>query len=208
MVMFTPSIRCSLFLSLFSLLFLGLTLPARSVLADVGEVRVGGTVSILPVGELHAEVEDFGSETVDAVTAFGLGGVIEVQILTHLAVGFMPRLLLNVKPEDEDGGSAEELDLLLRLTGFVPVGDTVQLYAFAAPGYSVLFIPDWPGELSNPTGFIFGLGGGTAVDINPRLRLTAELGYQFGNQGLTEQGRSVELETSYLHVGMSAMARF
>jgi hypothetical protein len=187
------------------LLTLLLAAPAGPALAD--HVRVGGTVSILPVGQIHAAAEGFGSDSADTATAVGLGGMVEIQLATNVAVGFAPRLLLNVKGEDGDE-SAQELDLAVRLIGNAPVGGVTQLYGFVAPGYSILFIPEWPDEVGNPAGFIFGLGGGAAFDLNPQFRLGCELGYQLGWQQVTEQGATLELQTDFLHLGMTAMARF
>ena len=187
----------------YPLVGLFLAAPLASVRAE--RVRLGGTVSVLPLGQAHVEGEGL-SESEDTATAVGIGGIVEVQLLTNLAIGFAPRLLLNVKGEDGTE-SGKELDLALRVIGNVPVGRMVQLYGFAAPGYSIIYIPDWPDELSNPAGFIFGFGGGVGFDLNPRFRLAVELGYQLGAQRVTEQGETVDLEISYLHLGVSALAR-
>jgi hypothetical protein len=183
----------------------GVLLAAPLASARAERVRLGGTVALLPIGQAHVEAEGL-SESEDTATAVGLGGLVEVQLLTNLAVGFAPRLILNVKGEDGTE-SGKELDLAFRVIGNVPVGPMVQLYGFAAPGYSVIYIPDWPDELSNPAGFIFGFGGGVGFDINPQFRLAVELGYQIGGQQLSEEGQTVDVEISYLHLGVSAMAR-
>jgi Outer membrane protein beta-barrel domain len=183
----------------------GLFLAASFGSARAERVRLGGTVSVLPLGQIHLEGGGL-SESVDTATAFAFGGIAEVQLLTYLAIGFAPRLLFNVKGEDGTE-SGRELDLALRVIGNVPVGGIVQLYGFAAPGYSVIYVPDWPDELSNPAGFIFGFGGGVGLDLDPRFRLAVELGYQLGGQQVTEQGETLELDISYVHLGVSAMAR-
>jgi hypothetical protein len=187
--------------SLVGLFFLAA--PLASARAE--RVRLGGTVSLLPIGQAQVEAGEV-SESEDTATAVGLGAVVEVQLLTNLAVGFAPRLILNVKGE-EATESAKELDLAVRLIGNVPVGEMVQLYGFAAPGYSIIYVPDLPDGISNPAGLILGFGGGVGFDINPRFRLAAELGYQPGEQQISEEGETVDLNISYLHLGVSAMAR-
>jgi hypothetical protein len=183
----------------------GLFLAAPSADARAERVRLGGTVSLLPIGQAHLEAEGV-SESEDTATAVGLGALVELQLLTNLAVGLAPRLILNVKGEDGTD-SGQELDLALRVIGNLPVGRMVQLYGFAAPGYSIIYIPDWPDELSNPAGFIFGFGGGVGFDIDRHFRLAVELGYQLGAQQVSVEGQTVDLEISYLHLGVSAMAR-
>jgi hypothetical protein len=192
------------FVTSFSVVLL-LAAPLGAARAD--NLRLGGTVSVLPVGQLHAEAEGFGSQSADTATAVGLGVMFEVQVLTNVAVAVAPRLLLNVKGEDDDQ-SAKELDLAFRLIGNVPVSRLAQLYGFVAPGYSILYVPDWPDGLDNPAGFVFGLGAGVAFDVNDQLRLAGELGYQFGAQKVSEQGQTLELESSYLHLGFIAMVCF
>ncbi len=186
---------------------LTLLLAAPAGLARADQVRVGGTVSILPVGQLHASAEGVGSDSVDAATAVGLGGLVEVPLTNNLAVGLAPRLLLNVKGEDGDE-SARELDLAVRLIGSVPVGGVTELYGFLAPAYSILFIPDWPDGVADPAGLALGLGGGASFDLSPQFRLGGEIGYQLGWQQVTEQSDAIELETDFLHIGVTAMARF
>jgi Outer membrane protein beta-barrel domain len=183
----------------------GLFLAAPVASARAERVRLGGTVSLLPIGQAQLQAEGV-SETADTATAFGLGGVVEVQLLTNLAVGFAPRLLLNVKGE-EDTESAKELDLAVRVIGNLPVGGSVQLYGFAAPGYSIIYIPDLPDEITNPAGFIFGFGAGVGFDLNPRFRLATEIGYQLGGQQVSVEDETLDVEISYLHLGVSAMAR-
>jgi hypothetical protein len=190
-------------LLVYSLATLFLAAPFGSARAE--RVRLGGTVSVLPIGQARIEANEL-SASEDTATAYGLGGIVEVQLLTNLSIGFAPRLLLNVKGEDGTD-SAKELDLALRVIGQLPISRIAQLYGFAAPGYSILYFPDWPDEVSNPAGFIFGAGGGVGFDLNPQFRLAVELGYQLGAQQVTEQGQTAEVETSFLHLGVSAMAR-
>jgi len=190
-------------LLVFPLVGLFLAAPVGSARAE--HVRVGGTVAVLPLGQARLDGEGV-SESADTATAYGFGGIVEVQLLRHLAIGFAPRLLVNVKGEGAPE-SAKELDLALRVIGNVPVGRIAQLYGFAAPGYSIIYVPDLPDEVGSPAGFIFGIGGGVAFDVGPHLRLAAELGYQLGAQQLTESGQTLDVEIDFLHVGVSAMAR-
>jgi hypothetical protein len=174
--------------------------------ARAERLRVGGSFSVLPVGEIEASVGN-QSASADTEMAAALGGVIEYQVGPNFAIGFTPRFIFRIKPEDAEE-SAEELDLLLRLIGNVPVGVNVELYGFAAPGYSVLYLPDVVGDVDDPAGFLFGLGGGVALDVNPQFRLAAELGYQFGGQEVEVAGQTLDVSTRFLHLGLVAMARF
>lgn len=187
-------------------IMVGIALSGSLGSARAERLRVGGSVSVLPVGEIEASVGN-QSASADTEMATALGGVIEYQIGPNFAIGFTPRVIFNIKPEDAEE-SAEELDLVLRLIGNVPVGVNVDLYGFAAPGYSVLYVPDWPDGVDDPAGFLFGLGGGVALDVNPQFRLAAELGYQLGGQEVEVQGRTLDVHTSFLHLGVVAMATF
>lgn len=180
----------------------GLSLLVALGSARADRLRVGGSFSMLPIGQIKLSVEG-DSDSVDTETAFGFGGNLEYQLHPNFALGFAPRVLLNVKAEDADE-SAKEVDLALRLIGGAPVAPNIQLYGFGSPGYSMLFLPD--NDEDNPAGFIFGLGGGVGFDINPQFRLAGEIGYQFGFQQADVQGITVEVETSFFHLGVVAMA--
>lgn len=161
---------------------------------------VGGGVELVPVGELHVE-DDSGSLTVDTETAFALAGRAEFAVNPNFAVAFAPRLVLNLKGEDGTE-SAKQLDLNVRFVGGAPVGGgTTRLYGYAAPGYSLIFLPDWPDELSNPAGFVLGFGGGAGFRVAPQVEVTAEIGYQLGFQEVSEAGQTVEVSSNLLHVG-------
>ncbi|HTE55128.1 MAG TPA: outer membrane beta-barrel protein [Kofleriaceae bacterium] len=191
--------------SLFIGPLVGLLLAAPLHSARAEHVRLGGTIALLPIGQLHAEARDT-SLTADTAVAVGFGGLFEVPLLTNVAVGFAPRLLLHVRGEDGEG-SGKELDLAFRLIGNVPVASAVELYGFAAPGYSIIYVPDWPDGLANPAGFIFGFGAGVGFDLTSQFRLGVELGYQLGAQSVSEGGETLDVESSFLHLGVSAMAR-
>jgi hypothetical protein len=183
--------------------FAGLSLFVALGSARADRLRIGGSFSIHPVGQIKAGVGD--TDTVDTETAFSLGGALEYQLHPNFAIGVAPRLILNLKAEDSTE-SAKEFDLALRLVGGAPVAQNIQIYGFGAPGYSMLFPADWPEELDNPAGFIFGLGGGVGFDINPQFRLAGELGYQFGSQQVSEDGVTLDVNTSFFHLGVVAMA--
>jgi len=182
---------------------LGLACFAFSARADT---KLGGAVQLLPVGSITAAAGG-DSETTDADTAVGLSGFVEFGLGPNLSIGLAPRLLLNVKGESGTE-SAEQLDLAVRLVAGTAVGTgNTRVYGFIAPGYSVLFIPDWPDGISNPAGLILGFGGGLAFKVQPGLELTTEIGYQLGFQSVTEMGETLDLTTKFLHLGFGVLAR-
>jgi outer membrane protein with beta-barrel domain len=173
------------------------TLAVSSV-AHAGGARVGGNLELLPVGTISAS-DGSDSESADLDPAFGIGGSAELDVHPNVSVGAAPRFILGVKTESSEK-SAKELDLMLRVTAHVPVSPTMQLYGYASPGYSMIFLPDNDDE--NPKGFALGFGAGAAYAITDRAFVTGELGYQLGFQALKIQGTSLDLTTDYLHLGV------
>jgi hypothetical protein len=168
-------------------------------------VRIGGELALLPLGTLTAEV---GSEeaSFDSVVTLGVGGVLQIPLGEIFTIDFAPRIVFNVKSE-EDTDSATELDLRVRLTAGGYVAPNARLYAALQPGYSFLFVPiDPPAgvEMSTPSGLTFGIGAGAMFRVSPGVHLTTEVGYQFGFQGTTisAQGQSVDVDltSSFLHL--------
>lgn len=174
--------------------------------AHAQSVRGGASISLLPLGTISFDAPG-ESDSADTAIAFGINGLIDYAINPAISIGFMPQVLLNVKPEDEDE-SAKQFDLLVRVAGHYPAAPNIDLYGYLAPGYSIISPPDWPDNVDRPKGLIIGFGGGAAYQVAPRTAITGELGYQIGLQGLEENGVAIDLETSYLRVGAGVVQQF
>lgn len=186
---------------------LSLTPLARAEPPPSGPVglQAGAGFEILPLGELSFAV-DGDSTTADTATAFGLTPFLDYAPVPFFSVGLAPRFLLNVKGKEGDA-SAKQLDLRVRAMVRLPVARTVRLFGYAAPGYSIIFPPDWPDGVSRPKGFILAFAGGAAFDFSPQGFVSFEIGYQLGWQSLTESGIDFDLSDNYLHLGAAVGAR-
>jgi hypothetical protein len=179
--------------------------PAPRALDRRPAVRIGAELALLPLGTLTVES---GSEkaSFDSVVTLGVGGVLQIPLSEVFTIDFAPRVVFNVKSEN-DTDSATELDLRVRLTAGGYVAPSTRLYAALQPGYSFVFLPiDPPAgvEMSTPSGLILGVAAGAVFRVSPGVHLTTEVGYQFGFQGstLSAAGQSVDLDVraSFLHL--------
>ena len=170
------------------------------------KLQAGIGLELLPIGELKFEYNG-DSETTDTEMAFGIAPFLDYAVGPNISLGVAPRLLFNVKGEDGDE-AAKQLDLRVRLLGRFPASPKMRIYGYVAPGYSILFIPDWPDEVDRPAGLVLALAGGAAYDLGPTTFATFELGYQLGWQGGEEDGDSVELSDNFLHFGVGVGTRF
>ena len=107
-----------------------------------------------------------------------------------------------MKPDDGDGDAAKELDLRARIGGIAKVADTIRVFGYAAPGYSIIMLPDEADGIDNPAGFVLGFAAGAAFDLAPSTYLSAEIGYQVGYQSTKFLNNDVDFKTNYLHLGV------
>jgi hypothetical protein len=179
--------------------------PTPRALDRRAAVRIGGELALLPLGTLTVET---GSEkaSFDSEVTLGVGGVLQIPLNEIFTIDFAPRIVFNVKSEN-DTDSATELDLRVRLTAGGHVAPNTRLYAALQPGYSFVFLPiDPPAgvEMSTPSGLTFGLSAGAVFRVSPGVHVTTEVGYQFGFQSTTlsaaSQAVDVDLTTSFLHL--------
>lgn len=173
------------------------------------KVWIGGHLGLSPIGTLKVEAQDV-SGSVDAATAFEIGGRAGLQITPLLSIGVAPTILLNVKDKDANN-SASELDLPLRVELGGEVAPKIRIYGFAAPGYTILFPPsDSMGNTTHPSGFMIGFGGGVGYRVAPRFAVMGELGYQFRFVSETEQVLNTSVDVSaqfnYLTFAVAAVA--
>jgi hypothetical protein len=170
------------------------------------KISLGAQIELLPVGSMDLSISGpviNGSDSTDTSTAFGLGGTVAYDIAPNFSIGAAPRLLFNVQGENAKE-SAKELDLRARLAVHGEIAPQVQLYAYASPGYS-WFIPS-KGDNSN--GFALGGGAGASFDIGSDAFVNAELGYQRAFISEESEGTTVDLDVSYLHIGVGGGTRF
>lgn len=173
---------------------LGPTSTVSTELGDASRMRLGVVLSPMPTGTFKAAS---GPDT-DANFAFGLMPTFDLGLNQFLFVGLAPQFIFNVKPEASTGDAAQELDLRVRIGGIAKVADTIRLFGYAAPGYSIIMIPDKPAGRDNPAGFVLGFAAGAAFDISPATYLSGELGYQVGYQAAND----IDFKSNYLHLGL------
>jgi hypothetical protein len=162
------------------------------------KLRVGLNLVPMPFGTAKATLGALEASS-DTAFAFGIMPAVDYSFHPYFFVGFAPQFTFNVKGKDA-GDSGKMLDLLLRVGGNAPVADTVQLYGYVAPGYSIVMPP--MGD--NSTGFTLGFHGGAMLDLTPTMFLNAELGYQLGYQKLHD----LDYKLNYFQIGLGAGLRF
>jgi hypothetical protein len=180
--------------------------PGAVIADETRHYQIGISAEVLPIGELVLEVPGL-SFTGDLETAFGISASFEYVVPPAFAIGFAPRFIFGIKGEDGTD-SAQQLDLRARARVQTQVSRTTGFYAFVAPGYSILFVPDWPREVDRPAGFVLGFGGGVALTVGARGFVSFELGYQLGFQKVSEMGESADVKTNFFHLGFGGGTRF
>jgi opacity protein-like surface antigen len=180
-----------------------------STSASGPRMRVQAQFELLTNGSAEGTVGQ-RSMTTDLATAYGITGILDYSITPHFSIGAAPRLVLNINSKDaQDEASDKEIDLRLRLRGRFPVLPGLELYVAFSPGYVIIL----PGDAVNDaTGFAVGGAAGLTYDISSRVFAGAEVGYQraFTTSTNTIAGQRIVLDVdlSYLHVGLGAGARF
>jgi Outer membrane protein beta-barrel domain len=165
-------------------------------------------VELLPLGSAATDVGDIGV-SVDTSMAFGVSAGFEYAVAPYLSIGVAPRLILNVTSEQaKDAGqdAGKELDLRARIRGHVPVSPGLELYASLSPGYTILLSPD--DEDPNAKGFGIAGAVGVTYDLSPRMFIGGEVGYQRAFASATEQSVTMDVDVSYMHIGLGAGTRF
>jgi hypothetical protein len=119
----------------------------------------------------------------------------EVLVSPNVSIGFAPRVLFGIKPDDleehDNDGTVTELDLAVRFAGHIPLGRSgAELQLHASPGSSV---PE------RDPGVADGLAG-----RRPRLHRRLP-GRQ--RRGLRRRGRRHRLHVSTRHLGFGVQAK-
>lgn len=198
---------------LVSLTVIALAAPARAqdaaapsaVAAPSPPRRLELGLSFLPMGLGKFTSSPGGmTSTVDASFSYGFsfqGGYV---LRPGLTVGLAPQLFFNVKPKEQTGAAAQQIDVMARVAYAYRVVDTIALYAEVLPGYSLIRPSD--GDVSK--GFVLAAGVGAAIDLSDRLFASLGVGYQVGSQKLPARDLSAETKTRYLRVALGLGARF
>jgi len=185
-----------------------------SATAEAPKMTVAAHVEVLPVGSAKLSTQGI-SDSQDTAVAYGISGSFDYALTRYLSIGVAPRLVLNIKPNQDNPGTTdtkagEELDLRAQIRGHVPVSPGLELYASITPGYSILMSPV-DGE-KDPRGFAIAGAVGATYDVSPKLFVSGEVGYQrvFTTTDVTNgnQTASVDMDLSYMHVGLGAGTRF
>jgi hypothetical protein len=145
------------------------TLAASAAHAD--KIKVGGQLQVLPaLSSLKAEGLGL-DESASAEPAFGVLGTFDYAVHPNIDIGLAPRIVFGLKA-DSDADSATQFDLAARVTGHAQVAPKLDIFGFAAPGYSILSMPNWPDQVDQPSGLVLGFGGGAGgqdVDVQTKL---------------------------------------
>lgn len=180
--------------------------PTPTVVGSLGEtstLRLGVSLAPMPGGKLKVASGSASADS-DLAFAFGLAPVLDYSINQFLFVGLAPQYIFNVKGKDSTGSAGSELDLRVRVGGNAKVADTLMLYGYLAPGYSILMQPDSdkPNGADNPKGFVLAFAAGAMLDFTPTFFGTGELGYQVGYQKTTFAGTDIDVKTNFFHIGI------
>jgi hypothetical protein len=174
---------------------------ADTSLGESSKMRLGVVLSPMPSGTLKGSVGGFSGES-DTKFAFGIVPTFDYSLNQFLFIGLAPQFIFNVKSDDSDGDAAQELDLRARIGGIAKVADTIRVFGYAAPGYSIVMLPDQFDGIDNPAGFVIGFAAGAAFDLAPSTYLSAEVGYQIGYQSTEVLNNNADFKTNYLHLGV------
>lgn len=185
---------------------------STSLTAEAPKMRLAAQVEVLPSGSADEKVGGV-SANADMAVAYGISAGFDYAVHKYFSIGVAPRLLLNVKPDGDDGDDVDAnkaIDLRARLVGHYPVAPKLEVYAALTPGYSIVLSNN--DAASNATGFAIGGAVGATYDVSPSVFLTGEVGYQraFTSTDVTFLGQkmSEDLDLSYLHIGLGAGTRF
>ncbi len=124
---------------------------ADTSLGESSKARLGVVLSPMPAGTFKWSAGPLSGDD-DAKFAFAIMPTFDFSLNQFLFIGVAPQYIFNVKPDDSDGDAASELDLRARIGGIAKVADTIRVFGYAAPGYSIMMLPDEVGRHRQPRG--------------------------------------------------------
>ena len=177
----------------------------------VPQRRFDVTLSLLPMerGKYTTGLGPGDTVTGDAEFAYGFNLSFNVRIIRGLSVGLAPQVIWNVQPKESATqlaapGASKEYDLLLRIAYTQPLVDGISVYAEVLPGYSVLAPPMG----KSPKGAVVAFGVGVMMDLTDRIFASVGGGYQYGLQGISISGDTVDNGTRYIRLTLGGGFRF
>jgi hypothetical protein len=154
---------------------------------------VGASVAYASAAKIEV-----ATTTMDGTVEFPMVFAAELQagyrVLPFLSVALAPEMLFNMQPNAE--AAAHELGIFVQATGHLALSDRWDFDLFAAPGYSMVLIPD----ARDARGLAFRVGGGPMYHLDKGLSVVAEFSRQIGFQQTERSGRDVDMRTSFYAV--------
>jgi hypothetical protein len=153
---------------------------------------IGMGAVIVPSGTLTIG-DPGGSQDLRMAVAYGAEVVIERTILERTFVPSLswmlaPRILTNVRASEsalDPPDSWRQLDLRLGVRTSAPLRPNVELFGYAAAGYSIVIVPNGETEASDPQGLLLAAGLGVGYRWSRSAMARLSLGYQYGFQKTT-----------------------
>lgn len=169
--------------------------------AAAPKVRVQAQIEMLPVGSFSSS-EGNVSASVDTAFAYGVSAGIDYAVHPLISVGVAPRLVLNVNADGADGDAGKEIDLRARVLAHYPVSPGLEVYGSLSPGYAI--VTSGQDGVDSATGLSVAGAVGVTYDVSPTLFVSGELGYQRAFTSVEQ----MDVDVSYLHLGLGAGTRF
>ncbi len=136
-------------------------------------IQADARFSLSPAGQLSGGVGGVSS-SVNTELAFGVSAHLGYRLNEHLCLGIAPQYLFNISADTVGVmNSANQIDMLSRVTGYIPLSPQLELLGYVAPGFSVYSNVDL-----SETGLTLAGGVGAAFLVNDHLQMLAEVGYQ------------------------------
>lgn len=172
-----------------------------------GKMRLGLNLIPTPLGRYETSNQTgTGTLTGDLSFAFGVRAFFDYLITPNFFIGVGPTYTFNVVAKEQRPGATarQELDLLVRMGAGAPVSDSLQLYGYLSPGYSLFFNS---GSGDAPEGFVLGINAGGMYTVNQLFFLNGEVGYQLGFQKVTIMTTDVDFSVQFLQIALGGGVR-
>ncbi len=178
---------------------------ARADDGDPGRLRLSMTAALVPRATLRtAEDEHFSERGPHRAFAgrlsldYACGQVFFVGLGSQYVYWLSQGQTLAEGPAE-----GSEADLHARIGANSRLTESWQVFAYIAPGYSVLVPSSGVPTSADPRGLVVDGTVGTSLDLLPAMFFTLEFGYQEGFQiAREENGAASDRQTRFIHVGM------